>query len=308
VTTRRPRVVGSPPGVARTAPAPPAAADRKPRDDEIDVYGLTHPGKVRRTNQDHFLIGSLRKHLEVLHTSLSSVNVVPRDAERLAFLAMVADGVGGTEGGEEASRLAVEAITEYVAHATHCYYAADPDDEHTFARALEAAAHQVHTDILQQRADDPARQRMATTLTLLIGVWPRAYLLQVGDSRCYLLREGRLIQLSRDQTLAQDLVDRGVFRRSEAVRTPLANVLSSALGGPATSPVVTAIENDWKNVALLCSDGLTKHVPDERIRQRLLAMTSAKAACEALLQDALDGGGTDNITVIVGRMVRRDIA
>lgn len=305
MTTRRAPAVGSPPPAASGAPT---ASDRRPRDDEIDVYGLTHPGKVRRTNQDHFLIGSLHKHLEVLHTSLPSGNVVPRDAERLAFLAMVADGVGGTGGGEEASRLAVEAITEYVAHATHCYYAADPGDQHTFTRALEAAAHQVHTDILQQRADDPGHERMATTLTLWIGVWPRAYLLQVGDSRCYLLREGRLIQLSRDQTLAQDLVDRGVFRRSEAVRTPLANVLSSALGGPESAPVVTAMLQDWNNVGLLCSDGLTKHVPDERIRERLLSMTSAKSACDNLLQDALDAGGTDNITVLVGRMVRKDVA
>jgi protein phosphatase len=284
------------------------ASDRRPRDDEIDVYGLTHPGKVRSTNQDHFLIGSLRKHMQVLLTSLPGVNVVPKDAERLAFLAMVADGVGGTGGGEEASRFAVEAITEYVAHATHCYYAADLGDEHTFARALEAAAHQVHADILERRAGDSALERMATTLTMWIGVWPRFYILQVGDSRCYLLREGRLIQLSRDQTLAQDLVDRGVFRRSEAVRTPLANVLSSALGGPESAPVVTSMLNDWNNVGLLCSDGLTKHVSDERIRERLLSMTSAKDACEALLRDALDAGGTDNITVIVGRMVRKDAA
>ena len=288
-------------------PTPAAALpDRKPRDDEIDVYGLTHAGKVRRTNQDHFLIGSLEKHLQVVRTSLPSVNIVPRDAERLAFLAMVADGVGGTAGGEEASRLAVEAITEYVAHATHCYYASDPSDQETFTRALEAAAHQVHADILRSRAGKPELEHMATTLTLWIGVWPRAYVLQVGDSRCYLLREGRLIQVSRDQTLAQDLVDRGVFRRSEAVRTPLANVLSSALGGPETAPVVTAMQQDWSNVGLLCSDGLTKHVPDDRIRERLLSMKSARGACEALVEDALAAGGSDNITVLVGRTMRTD--
>jgi serine/threonine protein phosphatase PrpC len=301
VTTPR----SAPAGVAGAAATAP---DRKPRDDEIDVYGLTHPGNVRPTNQDHFLIGSLRKHMDVLLTSLPSVDVVPKDHERLAFLAMVADGVGGTAGGEEASRLAVEAVTEYVANATHCYYAADPADQVTFARALEAAAHQVHTDILRRREGDPEREHMATTLTLWIGVWPRAYLLHVGDSRCYLLRERRLIQLSRDQTLAQELVDRGVFRRSEAVRTPLANVLSSALGGPETAPVVTAMQQDWNNVGLLCSDGLTKHVSDERIRERLLSMTSARSACEGLLQDALDAGGTDNITVVVGRTVRKEVA
>lgn len=284
----------------------PTARDRKPRDDEIDVYGLTHRGKVRPANQDHFLIGTLRKHMSVLLTSLPGGQMIPQAQERLAFLAMVADGVGGTAGGEEASRLAVEAVTEYVAQATHCYYAADPADPDAFARALEAAAHKVHADILRSREGDPEREHMATTLTLWIGVWPRAYLLHVGDSRCYLLREGRLMQLSRDQTLAQELVDRGVFRRSEALRTPLANVLSSALGGPETAPVVTAMEQDWGNVGLLCSDGLTKHVPDERIRERLATLTSARSACENLLQDALDAGGTDNVTVLVGRVVRKD--
>lgn len=297
MTTRPSQALGPAPRVT------PAAAGRKPRDDEIDVYGLTHPGKVRKTNEDHFLIGSLHKQLQVRMSDLPNLNVVPRDAERLAFLAMVADGVGGTRGGEAASRLAVEAITEYVGQATHCYYAADPSDEVTFARALEAAAQQVHDDILRRRTDDPELERMATTLTLWIGVWPRAYLLQVGDSRCYLLRESRLIQLSRDQTLAQDLADRGVFRPSAAARTPFAHVLSSALGGPESAPVVTAMQQDWNNVGLLCSDGLTKHVSDERIRERLSSMTSAKSACETLLQDALDAGGTDNITVLVGRTV-----
>jgi protein phosphatase len=112
--------------------------------------------------------------------------------------------------------------------------------------------------------------------------------------------------VSRDQTLAQEFVDRGVIRRSEAVRTPLAHVLSSSLGGPESAPVVTTLQQEWNDVGLLCSDGLTKHVRDERIKERLLAMTSARQACEALLQDALDAGGTDNITVIVGRTVRKD--
>ncbi len=289
-----------------TTPQPVRAPSRKPRDDEIDVYGVTHVGKVRRTNEDHFLIGSLRKHLQVHLTSLPERALLAPDSERLAFLAMVADGVGGSAGGEEASRRAVAAITRYVTEAIHCYYMADPTDAPAFPRALEDAARKVHADIQEGHERDAAAGHKATTLTLWIGVWPQAYLLQVGDSRCYLLRDGQLIQLSRDQTLAQEFVDRGVLRRSEAARTPLAHVLSSSLGGPESAPVVTAMQQDWNTVGLLCSDGLTKHVPDERIRERLLAMTSARQACEALLHDALDAGGTDNVTVIVGRPVRRN--
>ena len=279
---------------------------RKPRDDEIDVYGVTHAGKVRRENQDHFLIASLHKRMQVHLTSLPTSDLLSQDTERLAFVAMVADGVGGAAAGEEASRLAVAAITRYVTRAIHCYYSVDPADEERFPRALEEAALRVHEDIQANSPTGPLEAHMATTLTLWIGVWPRGYLLQVGDSRCYLLRSGDLMQLSRDQTLAQDLVDRGVFRRSESLRSPFANVLSSSLGGPRTAPIVTHMQQLWGDVGLLCSDGLTKHVPDSRIRERLLAMTSAKQVCEDLLRDALDAGGTDNVTVLVGRSLQKD--
>src|SRR2546425_887505 len=282
------------------------SAGRKPRDDEIDVFGLTHPGKVRDENQDHFLISSLHKQIQVHLTSLPTSELLSQHTERLAFLAMVADGVGGTAGGEEASRLAVGAITRYVTQAIHCYYSEDAMDEQRLPRALESAALRVHEDIQRNRPTGPLQAYMATTLTLWIGVWPRAYLLQVGDSRCYLLRNGELMQLSRDQTLAQDLVDRGVFRRSDTLSSPFSNVLSSALGGPEASPIVTHMQQEWGNVGLLCSDGLTKHVPDNRIRERLLAMKSAKQVCEDLLRDALDAGGTDNVTVLVGRTLRKD--
>lgn len=282
------------------------SAGRKPRDDEIDVHGLTHPGKVRRENQDHFLISSLHKRMQVHLTSLPTSDLLLQDSERLAFVAMVADGVGGATDGEEASRRAVAAITRYVTQAIHCYYAVDPTDEQRFPRALEAAALRVHEDIQASSPTGPLHAYMATTLTLWIGVWPRAYLLQVGDSRCYLLRNGELMQLSRDQTLAQDLVDRGVFRRSDTLKSPFANVLSSSLGGPQAAPIVTHMQQEWGNVGLLCSDGLTKHVPDSRIRERLIAMTSAKQVCDDLLRDALDAGGTDNVTVVVGRTLRKD--
>ena len=282
------------------------SAGRRPRDDEIDVYGLTHPGKVRRENQDHFLISSLQKRMQVHLTSLPTSDLLSQHAERLAFFAMVADGVGGGAGGEEASRLAVAAITRYVTEAMQCYYSVDLADAERFPRALEEAALRVHSDIQGSSLRGPLQAYMATTLTLWIGLWPRAYLLHVGDSRCYLLRNRQLIQLSRDQTLAQDLVDRGVFRRSDALTSPFANVLSSTLGGPQTAPVVTHMQQEWGNVGLLCSDGLTKHVPDARIRERLLVMTSAKQACEDLLRDALDAGGTDNVTVVVGRTLRQD--
>jgi PPM family protein phosphatase len=287
--------------VAATA-APPV---RKPADDEVDVYGLTHTGKVRKTNQDHFMICSLRKQMLVHLPSIPATDQLTAPGDRLAFLAMVADGVGGGVGGETASRLAVEVVTRYVSQSVQCYYAAGAARDDTFLAALQDAAMQSHADILAMGDAEPALAGMATTLTLWIGVWPRAYLLQVGDSRCYLLRDGELTQLSRDQTMAQELVDAGVLARAEASRTRWAHTLSSAIGGRQTAPLVTRLEQQWGNVGLLCSDGLTAHVPDERIRERLQTMTSARQVCEDLLQDALDGGGTDNITILVGRTLQR---
>ncbi|HET7109591.1 MAG TPA: hypothetical protein VFI41_01865, partial [Gemmatimonadales bacterium] len=125
--------------------------------------------------------------------------------------------------------------------------------------------------------------------------------LQVGDSRCYLLRDGALRQISRDQTMATELVELGVLKPADAPNSRWASMLSSSIGGSQTAPQVTRYEHRWDDVHLLCSDGLTRHVPDERIKERLEAMSSSREACEALLQDALDAGGSDNISIIVGR-------
>jgi PPM family protein phosphatase len=281
------------------------ATARKPRDEEVDVYGLTHPGRVRTENQDHFAICSLQKEVVVLKTSLSDPGALKEGSERLAFLAMVADGVGGGLKGEEASRLALQRVTRYVTDSVRCFQTSDPSDDSALLEMLQEAALESHEDLRRRSVDDPERAGMATTLTLWIGIWPRGYLLQVGDSRCYLLRRGALTQVSRDQTMAQDLIDLGVLTRADAEHSRFSHMLSSSIGGRQSAPVVTRMLSDWDSVGMLCSDGLTAHVSDDRIRERLLSMTSAKQACEALLQDALDGGGHDNITIIIGRPVRR---
>jgi protein phosphatase len=280
-------------------PALPISSARKPRDEEIDVFGLTHPGKVRPANQDHFLLASIHRRLDIIQTSLTDQERLRFPEDRIAFLAMIADGVGGTDGGEEASRLALETATRYISESVNCYRSSAAGT--TFENALQDAAMVAHAAVQERLKSEPDLRSMATTLTLWFGVWPWYYLLQVGDSRYYLYRDGRLTQITRDQTMAQDLVDQGVLKRADADKSRLAHVLSSAIGGPATMPVVTRLRADWQNVHLLCSDGLFKHVTDERIAERLRTMTSAKQVAEQLLQDALDGGGSDNISIIVGQ-------
>jgi protein phosphatase len=285
------------PGSDVTAPG------RKPGDADIDVFGVTHPGKVRKENQDHFLIASLAKQMVIHSTSLPDPAELSVEPERLASLAMVADGVG-SGAGEAASRFVLGAVTQYVAQSTHAFYASGTAEAETFEQLLTEAALQCHTGLVERAAQEGKPGRIATTLTLWLGLWPEAYLLQVGDSRCYLFRDGTLTQLSRDQTMAQDLVDQGVLSRTGAFNTRWAHVLSSAIGGQQAAPVVTRITRDWGTVVLLCSDGLTKHVSDERIAARLGALTNARQVCEDLLRDALEDGGSDNVTIIVGRTLK----
>jgi serine/threonine protein phosphatase PrpC len=285
--------------------AAPATQERKPFDEEIDVFGLTHTGKVRPNNEDHFLICALRKQMVVQQTSLPTPERLSGGPERLAFLAMVADGVGGGVKGEEASRVALERVTQYVSGTMRCYYASGAEDDTEFTRSLQEAAVQSSGELKRRGEEDPDYQGMATTLTLYLGVWPKAYLLQVGDSRCYIFRNGELVQLTRDQTMAQDLIDMGVFKAADVAGTRFARTLSSSVGGRQIDPVVTRLNMTWGTVVLLCSDGLTAHVPDDRIREQLRNMSSAKQVAEDLLRDALDAGGTDNITIIVGRALRK---
>jgi protein phosphatase len=293
--------------ITHTEPPTPEILERKPREDEIDFWGLTHQGKVRKTNNDHFLLASLHKRMEVRLTSLPNLDHdQPLIDQRLAFIAMVADGVGGTEGGEEASRITLENITEFLGTSLQAYYSSPNANEDVFKETLQLAATRSHETLVRRAAQMADRPRRATTLTLWIGVWPWAYVLQVGDSRYYIYRDGELTQITRDQTYAQDLVDAGALSQDQAKDSPLKNILSSAIGGKETLPVVTRLTSNWRNIHLMCSDGLTKHVSDERIKERLASMKSAKETSELLLQDALDGGGTDNITIVLGRAIKKD--
>lgn len=273
----------------------------RPQFGDVDTWGVTHKGKVRPDNQDHFFLGSLVRGVMVDQASVTEGGGTLLHRERLASLGVVADGVGGSDGGEKAARRAVEELVSSVSTFFHEAEIREAEEPELFSRLLHDAALAVHGSLLEKAKREGGERGFATTLTLFLGLWPHAYLLQVGDSRCYVCRDGELTQISRDQTIAQDLVEQGYLTQTRAEKSRWAHVLSSAVGGRQAEPVVTRVLRDWGTVVLLCSDGLTKHVSDERIRERLTSMTSSRQAVEQLLQDALDGGGTDNITMIVGR-------
>ncbi|MFB3069668.1 MAG: PP2C family serine/threonine-protein phosphatase [Gemmatimonadales bacterium] len=278
-------------------------SQRKPLDQEIDVFGTTDIGKQRSENQDQFLICALQKHVEVWGTSLTDEEHLARLAsDRMGFLALVADGVGGSAGGKEASQTAVESVLDYVTHSMQCFYTRDPRHEETFLEALHEAVMLSHEIVQRKAGGDAAEERMATTLTMFMGVWPHAYVVQVGDSRCYQLRDGNLQRVTKDQTLVQQLVDDGVVNQSQADGSPWRHILSSDFGGSTATPVTTRIELQWGDVLMGCTDGLTRHVSEEEIEDQLNRLESAEQVVRDLVSLALERGGSDNITVVVGRL------
>lgn len=279
-----------------------ASAETRPRDDELDLFGLTHPGRVRQENQDHFLLCTVHPQVVIHGTSLPATDGLALRGQRLATIMLVADGVGGSAAGSRASRIATEAVTQYVATALRCYHTAGSASEHEFTDALRNAAIEAHDVVRAEAVAELGGRQMATTLSLGIVVWPWMYVLQVGDSRCYFYQDGVLRQVTRDQTVAQNLADEGVLKQEQVKSSPLKHVLASAIGSSSAMPEVSRVDVRRRGcVILVCTDGLTKHVNDDEIAQCLGAMESSEQACQQLLDLALERGGTDNITLVVGR-------
>jgi protein phosphatase len=196
--------------------------------------------------------------------------------------------------------LATRAITSYVSGTMRCFHASDASQEREFFAALHTAALEAHNAVRAQANRD--NLKMATTLTLAIAVWPRLYVVQVGDSRCYYYWDGKLKQITRDQTVAQYLVDTGAMPAEQAARSPFSHVLSSSIGGDEARPEIALQDITPRGcVVMVCSDGLTKHVSDAEIAEHLRTMTSSEQAATAMLNQALERGGSDNITIIIGR-------
>lgn len=283
-------------GVAITLPE-----QQRPRDDELDLFGITHAGRVRPDNQDHYLVCTVHPQAVVQGTSLPHPEKLPLRGQRLATLMLVADGVGGGAGGSEASQLALEAVMRFAASGLRSYQKAGSASEKEFEDELSKAALEAHAAVLAEAERRPEVSRMATTLTLGVAVWPHYYIVQVGDSRGYLWYDGQLSQVTRDQTMAQHLVDIGALPREHAARSPLNHVLIGAIGGSEATPVVSKLSIPRGCVVLLCTDGLTKHVSDAEIAERIRVMESSEELCRSLLKMALDRGGSDNVTILVGR-------
>ena len=264
----------------------------------IESVGLTDKGKVRETNQDNFLIVDIRRSVDIRNSSLSPEALSNRFGSVEAHLFVVADGVGGGPEGDRASETAVTALLKYVSETVGCFNRLDPSNEHELFDHLERTVRDVHKRLREEkgarRAEGPA-----TTLTMVLLIWPRAYFIHVGDSRAYVRRRGRLQQLTRDQTLAEYMVTVGAWTEEQAAQSSPGATLSSAIGGSELDPVVGLVDLEAGDSVMLCTDGLTKHVSNERIAELMKEASDVRAVGQALVDEALAGGGTDNIAVVV---------
>jgi len=266
---------------------------------EVDAFGLTHAGLVRRTNADHFLVASLHRTLHVHATSLGD-GIGPQESESRGFLLLVADGVGGLAGAREGSARVVATVAQHLLHATELCSQMAVANEDEAVNSLREAVAGAHRALLA--AGDEEGGANASTLTMFASFWPRAFVVQVGDSRAYRYRDGNLERLTTDQTFAQMMVQAGALTPANAEASHLKHVLWSAVGGQEAVADVFMTDVTRRGIILLCTDGLTNHVSDDEIKAHLASCTSAEETCHKLVDLALARGGLDNVTVVIGRV------
>jgi len=266
----------------------------------IDVSGLSHPGKVRKRNEDHFIVCRIGRYLETVLTTLPA-GEVPARADEAGYAMIVADGMGGHAGGELASRTAISQLVKLVLAMPDWIFRVDDKVASDAKQRSRKRFRHLNALLLEIGKRDAGYRGMGTTLTAARTMGRHLQIVHVGDSRAYLLSGDRLHRLTRDHTYVQMLLDSGQISKAEAARFAGRHLLVNALGGFAEDVEVDV--NQLKLVSgdrlLLCSDGLHDLVTDDEIRQELAARHTSADTCRHLIDLALERGGNDNVTVVV---------
>jgi protein phosphatase len=270
----------------------------------VTVCGLSHPGRRRGENQDSFLIADLgapvadgpwRVSTDGGTAQPARFGVGPR-----GFLAVVADGMGGAAAGAVASRLAVAEIYGGMAGRGP---PGPPPTHERFARRLRRAVEEANGAIHAHADTNPECEGMGTTVTAAGILDGCLFLAQVGDSRAYLVRGGRIRQLTRDQSLVQSMMEAGTLTEEEAEGSGYASVLLQALGPrPRVEVDLTRQEIRRGDLLLLCSDGLFRTMPADDIAGAVERWPDLAELCRELVECANTRGGPDNVTVVVVRL------
>lgn len=260
----------------------------------IDYAAITHPGKVRKNNEDAYLLSALDGEEPIINAPARSLKVGDP-----GLLVAVADGMGGAAAGEVASREGLAALSLFL-FGHWGRVAPGGEREPGLLKAMETAVEKASEAVLRYSDDDRSARGMGSTLTAAV-VWNRrAYLAQIGDSRAYLMRGGVLHQITEDQTLVNDLVVQGTLTPEQARNHPQRNMITQALGSP--QPLRVALSRlvlRRGDRLLCCSDGLYGEVPDQRIQEVLGLALSPLECLDQLVEEALQHGGRDNITGVL---------
>jgi PPM family protein phosphatase len=265
--------------------------------------GKTDLGRVRKNNEDQFLIAELTKHLRVTQSSVDSVHTGTWSGGVMGHLLVVADGMGGIAGGEVASGLAIETISWHVARTMPWFFRYQDGREKELEAELVRAVEKCDETVADAGAASQF-DRMGTTLTMAYVLWPRLYVVHAGDSRCYAHRGGKLVRMTKDHTVAQQAVERGILTEEQAKTSPFGNALWNCIGGgtEGVRPDVYHLTLQPGDELLLCSDGLTRRLEDSDVQSILAQSATPEVACDALIAAANEAGGQDNITVVVARV------
>ncbi len=258
---------------------------------KITAFGKTDVGLIREHNEDNFLLANVETGLR---TSAPDENL-DFDLGAKGALFLVCDGMGGAAAGEVASTMAVDSISSDMEAAgrTTC---------EGFARRLRRAIESANEKINIQSRVNQNERGMGTTCTAVGLVDGTLVVGQIGDSRCYVLRSGQLAQITKDQSLAWQLIEAGAMTVEEAKSFEHANIILQALGVQERVDVVlSSVPLCRGDVVLVSSDGLHGPVSDEEMRDVLIAEPDPQRACDALIAKALEREGPDNISVVVAR-------
>jgi PPM family protein phosphatase len=257
----------------------------------IRLFGRTDVGQVREHNEDNFIVADLSRKTRGLMETDRTQLVGPRGT-----LMAVCDGMGGAAAGEVASQLAVDIIFERMGDGEG---AKDRDE---FARRIVRSIEEAGQRIYQEAKADRTRRGMGTTSTVAALMDDHLFLGQVGDSRGYLLRNGKFVQVTRDQSLVNQLIEAGQLTEEEAETFEHNNIILQALGTSDTVQVdLTYVELRRGDILMLCSDGLSGMVRTDELREILANAGDPLEACKQLTEKANQAGGHDNITCIVAR-------
>lgn len=267
----------------------------------VNAYGQSAGGKSRTANQDQFLIAALNRQLDVIQSSIADDDCVKLGAQSQGWIFVVAAGMGGPEDGEEASALAVESIMRYIRETMPWFVGLGSEQVDEAENALRSIVRRCHRALVEAAGGRHGRRCTATTLTLAYVLWPHLFVVHAGDSRCFLLRDDALRQITLDHTPAHLGDAPGVDPDAAAVPRPTGE-LKIAVGdgeAPDVEPEVHRLKLVDRDALLLCSDGLTKVVPNETIGRLMATEGFANSRCHALLEAADAAGRPDDTTVVV---------